>query len=51
MKKSVAKRIVGGAASASATANPYVIGAATLAGIGLTAMDFYKLLESLDEEE
>jgi len=51
MKKSVAKRIVGGAASASATANPYVIGAATLAGIGLSAMDFYKLLESLDEEE
>jgi hypothetical protein len=51
MKKSAAKRIVGGVASASATANPYIIAGATLAGIGLTAVDFYKLLESLDEEE
>ena len=51
MKKSAAKRIVGGVASASATANPYVIAGATLAGIGLTAVDFYNLLQSLDEEE
>ena len=51
MKKSVAKRIVGGAATAAATANPYVIAGATLAGIGLTAVDFYNLLQSLDEEE
>jgi len=51
MKKSAAKRIVGGVASASATANPYVIAGATLAGIGLTAVDFYNLLQSLDAEE
>ena len=51
MKKSAAKRIVGGAATAAATANPYVIAGATLAGIGLTAVDFYNLLQSLDEEE
>ena len=48
MKKSVAKRIVGGAATGS-VGGPWVAAGGALAGTGLGAYELYKFFESLDE--
>jgi len=50
MGKSIAKRIVGGAA-AGAVGGPVASAGAAIAGTGLAVYDLYKFFEALDEED